>query len=284
MVTARQRRQAVQEVRTAAGLSERRACRFTGFPRATQRYVPQRDDATLRARLQTLAELKPRWGYRRLHWLLLREGWQVNRKRVQRIYREAGLVVRRRSRKRVSLARVLRALPQAPQRRWSMDFMQDTLGNGRVIRLFTVVDDFTRACVLLVVDVALPAARIIRQLDQLRATTALPTTLVCDNGAEFTSQAFDQWAHTRGITLQFIRPGRPVENAYIESFNGRLRDECLNQHWFVSLPDAQQTIEAWRQEYNTGRPHSALAGRTPAEFIADYERANLSPQTHDRYE
>jgi putative transposase len=283
VVTVVQRRHAVQEAMTAAELSERRACRFTGFARSTQRYAPQRDDLALRARLETLAELKPRWGYRRLHWLLTREGWQVNRKRVQRVYRVAGLTVRRRRRKRVSVVRVSRPLPHAPNARWSMDFMQDTLGDGRVIRLFTVVDDFTRACVLLVVDFALPALRVIRELDRVGQTTPLPDTLVCDNGAEFTSQAFDRWAHEHSIALQFIRPGKPVENAYIESFNGRLRDECLNQSWFVSLGDAQRTIEAWRLEYNGARPHSALADRTPAEFIAAYERTNPSPQRQDRY-
>lgn len=277
MVTVVQRRRAVQEAMTAAALSERQACRFTGFARSSQRYAPQRDDAVLRARLETLAELKPRWGYRRLHWLLTREGWQVNRKRVQRVYRLAGLIVRRRRRKRVSVARVPRPLPNVPNARWSMDFMQDTLGDGRVIRLFTVVDDFTRACVLIAVDYALPALRITRELDAVAQTVELPAALVCDNGAEFTSQAFDQWAHERGIVLQFIRPGKPVENAYIESFNGRLRDECLNQSWFVNLRDAQRTIEAWRLEYNGARPHSALADRTPAEFTADYERSNLTP-------
>lgn len=277
MVTVVQRRRAVQEAMTAAELSERQACRFTGFARSSQRYAPQRDDAVLRGRLETLAELKPRWGYRRLHWLLTREGWQVNRKRVQRVYRLAGLIVRRRRRKRVSVARVPRPLPNVPNARWSMDFMQDTLGDGRVIRLFTVVDDFTRACVLIAVDFALPALRVTRELDAVAQTVALPEALVCDNGAEFTSQAFDQWAHERGLVLQFIRPGKPVENAYIESFNGRLRDECLNQSWFVNLADARRTIEAWRLEYNGARPHSSLADRTPAEFTADYERSNLTP-------
>jgi len=266
VVTPEQRRTAVREAQQTAEVSERRACRFTGFARATQRYVPTRDDAPLRARLETLAVLKPRWGYRRLHWLLAREGWHVNHKRVQRVYGAAGLVVRKRRRKRVSVARLERTRPTAPLQRWSMDFVHDTLGDGRAIRVFTVVDDFTRACPLLAVDLALPAARITQRFDQLAITMPLPRTLVCDNGSEFTSQAFDQWAHARGITLQFIRPGKPVENAYAESFNGKLRDECLNESWFVSLADAQRTIEAWRIEYNTARPHSSLGGRTPAEF------------------
>jgi putative transposase len=283
-VTAPARRHAVREVIAAAHIPERRACRFTGFPRSTHRYRPTRDDRALRERLETLAVLKPRWGYRRLHWLLVREGWVVNRKRVQRVYRAAGLHVRRRRRKRVSVARVPRPVPQGPAERWSMDFVHDTLGDGRTIRIFTVVDDFTRACPLIAVDLALPAAHVIARLDALAHTTALPRALVCDNGSEFTSQAFDQWAHARGLKLHFIRPGKPVENAYVESFNGKLRDECLNESWFVTLADAQRTIEAWRRDYNTARPHAALGGRTPAEFAEDLSRGQLHPQPDDRYE
>ena len=265
-MTAPARRHAVREVIAAAQVSERRACRFTGFARSTHRYALRHDDGALRERLETLAVLKPRWGYRRLHWLLGREGWAVNRKRVQRVYQAAGLHVRRRKRKRVSVPRVPRPIPQGPNERWSLDFVHDTLGDGRTIRILTVVDDFTRACPLIAVDVALPAERVIDHLELLGQTAPLPRALVCDNGSEFTSQAFDQWAHTRGLALHFIRPGKPVENAYVESFNGRLRDECLNESWFTSLADAQRTIEAWRIDYNEARPHSGLAGRTPAEF------------------
>lgn len=266
------RRHAVQEAMTAAQLTERRACRFTGLARSTYRYQPTREDATLRARLETLAVLKPRWGYRRLHWLLRREGWAVNRKRVQRVYRAAGLQVRRRKRKRVSVARVPRSRPLGPRQRWSMDFVHDTLGDGRAIRIFTVVDDYTRACPAIAVDFSLAASRITAVLDQLGP---LPPVLVCDNGAEFTSQAFDQWAHARGIALHFIHPGKPVENAYAESFNGKLRDECLNESWFLDLADAQRTIEAWRVEYNTARPHASLDGRTPEEFVEQLNQGEL---------
>jgi len=273
------RRHAVREAMTAAAIPERRACRFTGFARSTQRYQASRDDRRLRERLETLATLKPRWGYRRLHWLLLREGWTVNHKRVQRVYRTAGLHVRRRQRKRVSIARVPRPSPVGPNQRWSMDFVHDTLGDGRTIRIFTVVDDFTRACPALAVDFALPAARITALLDQLALTTPLPPALICDNGSEFTSQAFDQWAHERGIQLHFIRPGKPVENAYAESFNGKLRDECLNESWFINLADAQRTIEAWRIEYNTARPHTSLDGRTPKEFAEELNRRELLTPT-----
>jgi putative transposase len=270
MRTAAQRRTAVRDVIIAASVSERRACRFTGFARSSQRYRPTRDDTALRAQLETLAIQKPRWGYRRLHWLLEREGAHVNRKRAQRVYREAGLNVRRRRRKRVSRARVPRAPLFAPNERWSIDFVHDALGDGRVIRVLTVVDDFTRTCPLIAVDFALPAARVTQLLDGLALTAPLPRAIVCDNGSEFTSQAFGQWAHERGITLHFIRPGKPIENCYVESFNGRLRDECLNESWFVSLTDAQRTIEAWRIQYNESRPHSGLALRTPAEFAETY--------------
>jgi putative transposase len=265
---------------TAAGLSERQACRYTGLPRSTQRYRQQRDDHELRARLETLAILKPRWGYRRLHWLLKREGEQVNRKRVQRVYREAGLQVRRRRRKRVSVTRVPLAVPVRPNQRWSMDFVSDTLGDGRVLRVFTVVDDFTRASPGLLADLSLGAERLTQFLDQC---DPLPLALVCDNGPEFTSQHFDQWAHERGIQLQFIRPGKPVDNAYIESFNGKFRDECLNESWFVNLRDAQRTIEAWRVGYNIARPHSSLANRTPAEFAESHlSTAPSTPNPNDR--
>lgn len=284
MTTVGARRRAVVDVRTAARLSERRACRFLGMPRATQRYVPRRDDGELRTRLETLATLKPRWGYRRLHWLLVREGWSVNHKRVQRVYRAAGLHVRRRRRKRVTRPRVTLPTPQRALERWSMDFVQDTLGTGRVFRALTIVDDCTRYCPAIVVDLGLGGERVIATLEQLRAERGLPATLVCDNGPEFTSQALDQWAYMRGITLQFIRPGKPVENAYIESFNGRLRDECLNENWFATLDDARVTIERWRQEYNAGRPHSSLGDRTPEEFTQALALASSTPNPENRYE
>ena len=276
MVTAAARRRAVTEARTA-GLTERQACRYTGFSRSSQRYLTSRPpQAALCERLLTLATLRPRWGYRRLHWLLRREGWEVNRKRVQRVYQDAGLHVRRRRRKRVSVPRVPRTAPRGPNERWSMDFVSDTVGDGRTFRVFTLVDDFTRASPALLVDVSIGAERITQLLDDL---DVLPHTLVCDNGPEFTSQAFDQWAHRRGVQLQFIRPGKPVENCYVESFNGKLRDECLNETWFVTLRDAQRSIEAWRREYNEQRPHSSLQNRTPAEFAEAYLITSTSHPT-----
>ena len=268
MVTAEHRRTAVTLAMTAADLSERRACRFLGFARSTQRYRARRPARReLRERLQTLAMLRPRWGYRRLHHLLRREGCTHNRKLTQRLYREEGLHVRRRPRKRVAVPRAPLATPTRPNQRWSMDFVGDALGDGRKFRSLTLVDDLTRESPAIEVDVSLPGERVVRVLDRVAEERGgYPEVIVCDNGPEFRSEALDQWAHQHRVHLAFIEPGKPVQNAYIESFNGRFRDECLNENWFVSLADARQTIEAWRVDYNDTRPHSGLADRTPAEF------------------
>ncbi len=268
MVTPAQRRTAVTLAMTTASLSERTACRFTGFARSSQRYQSQRaPDTELRARLEELAARRRRWGYRQLWRLLRREGRVVNRKRVQRVYQEAGLQVRRRKRKRRAVVpRTPRPLPTRPNERWSMDFVRDTWGDGRSFRALTLVDDCTRECPVIEVDVSLSGERVTRVLDRLASTRGLPQTIVCDNGPEFTSAVLDQWAHARGVMLDFIDPGKPVQNAFVESFNGTLRDECLNENWFVSLEDARQTIEAWRVDYETERPHSQLGDLTPREF------------------
>ena len=273
MVTPEQRRTAVTQAMEAAGLSERRACRFTGFARSSQRYATRRaPDTALRERLHTLALLRPRWGYRRLYRLLRREGFTVNRKRVQRVYHDAGLSVRRRPRKRVAVERVPRSMPLGVNIRWSMDFVSDALADGRKFRALSVVDDFSRECPVIAVDRSLPGERVVRELDQVARVRGYPDVIVCDNGPEFRGEAVDQWAHQHGVTLQFIEPGKPVQNCFIESFNGRLRDECLNESWFVSLDDAQQTIEAFRLDYNDARPHSGLAGCTPNEYAQQYEQ------------
>lgn len=268
MVTPSVRRIAVTEARRAAHLSERRACRFTGFPITTQRYRSIRPpEEALRERLTELAEKRPRWGYRRLYILLKREGCERNRKLVQRLYREEGLSVRkRRRRKMVAAMRSPMTLPINPNERWSIDFVRDTLADGRVFRGFTVVDDFTRECPAIEVDHSLPGERVTRTLDRLSKERGLPKTIVCDNGPEFQGQALDFWAHRHGVAISFIQPGKPVQNAFIESFNGKLRDECLNETYFTSLSDAQLTIEAWRKDYNQTRPHSSLGDLTPAEF------------------
>jgi putative transposase len=210
-----------------------------------------------------------RFGYRRLHILLERDGLAVNHKRVHRIYRAAGLQVRRRRRKRLTRAERV-PLPPARHRveRWSMDFTTDTLADGRNFRTLNIVDDFTRECVAIEVDRSLPGLRVTRVLDRLHVAIGLPQVMVVDNGPEFAGRTRDAWAYAHGVTLRFIRPGKPIENAYVERFNGKFRDECLNEHWFVSLVDAKAAIESWRVDYNTVRPHSSLGGRTPDQFAA----------------
>lgn len=282
MVTPTSRRRVVTHLQAAYHVSERRACGATGFARSSQRYQsrrPRRDE--LRARLHTLALLKPRWGYRRLHWLLRREGEAVNRKLVQRLYREEGLAVRKRARKRVSGARGPLLPPTRANERWSMDFVRDTFGDGRAFHALTIVDDFTRESVAIEVDTSLPGERVVRVLERLAGTRGLPRGLprgiVCDNGPEFAGQVLDQWAHRRGVALLCIQPGKPVQNAFAESFNGRLRDECLNATWFWTLAEAQATIEAWRVEFNTARPHSGVASRIPSEFARELWKSNPQP-------
>ena len=268
-MTTRQRRQVVTHLLAAFSASgARRACRLVRLSRSRWQYRSVRgDDAVLRARLRELAAAKPRWGYQQLHVLLRREGRVVNHKKVLRLYREEGLAVtRRRRQKLVAVARVPLPKPSARTERWSMDFVTDALADGRAFRCFTLVDDFTRECPALEIAPSLPAWRVIHVLERVAAERGLPKSIVCDNGPEFRSKTLDQWAYERGVVLQFIRPGKPVENAYCESFNGKLRDECLNANWFTTLSDAQRAIEQWRVEYNTERPHKNLGRRTPAEF------------------
>ena len=273
MVTPGQRRAVITHAQETAALSERRACRFLGVHRSLVRYRSCRPpEAELRGRLKELAERHPSWGSPRLTWLLRREGRVVNHKKVERLYREEGLTVRRRYRKRVARPRIEMPTPRRADEQWSMDFMRDQLAGGRVFRLLTVVDHFTRESPVIEVDLSLPGARVAQVLDRVGGRRGLPRSIRVDNGPEFTGRALDEWAHRRGVKLEFIRPGKPVENAFIESFNGRIRQECLNQHWFLDLDDARRTIEAWRISYNTNRPHSGIGGRTPAEFAKMNQR------------
>lgn len=272
-----QRRTVVAEVKdTAAAGSERRSCRWLGFHRSAVRYVVVRreGEAALRQRLRELAEEKPRWGSPMLIWRLRQEGVTDNHKRIRRLYRLEGLAVRRRAKKKVSHLRVPLATAERPNEQWAMDFVRDTLSDGRAFRALTLVDTCTRECPAIEVDVSLGADRVVAVLERLAITRGLPERIVLDNGPEFQSRALDAWAHQRGVKLDFIRPGKPVENAFIESFNGRLRDECLNQHWFLSLSDARRTIESWRVSYNTARPHRGLAFRTPVQFAEQFEKKN----------
>jgi putative transposase len=274
-----QRRTIVTSVEPTAG-SERRACRWLGLHRTPIRYVPTttRDDATLRRRLRDLAEANPGWGAPLLIDRLRQEGVTDNHKRLRRLYRLEGLIMRRQRRKRVTVPRTPLPPTAAPNELWAMDFVRDTLASGRVFRALTLVDTCTRECLRIEVDVSLSGERVVRVLDQLRVTRGLPARISCDNGPEFRSRALDAWAYEHHVLLHFIQPGKPVQNAYIESFNGRLRDECLNGAWFVSLSDAQDVIEHWRHDYNTTRPHSGLAGRTPLEFARQIKREQRQVQ------
>jgi putative transposase len=276
VVTVEQRRTIVTAINATAG-SERRACRWLGFHRSVMRYVPlDRGDGALRARLRELAQQHPRWGAPMLTWLLRREGVTDNHKRIRRLYRLEGLGVKRQRRKRVAQARIVTPRATAPNEHWAMDFMRDALADGRAFRTLNVVDAFTRECLAVEVDISLPGERVVRVLEQLRVARGLPARITVDNGPEFQSRALDAWAHQHGVHLQFSRPGKPVDNAFIEAFNGRMRDECLNQSWFLSLPDARRTITAWRESYNTARPHRALKGCTPSGY-ADAQLTLVNP-------
>ena len=227
-----------------------------------------RDDAPIRTRLRELAALQRRYGYRRLCVLLRREGMLVNHKCVERIYREERLSVRKRKRKRAAGVRVERRPDAtAPDERWSLDFVSDALCWGRKLRMLTVVDTYTRESLAIEVDTSLSGARVARVLERvIQERGVQPEEIILDNGPELTSEALDQWAYARGVQLRFIQPGRPQQNGYVESFNGKFRDECLNEHWFTTLYDAREKVEAWRVEYNRERPHQSLRYQTPEEF------------------
>jgi putative transposase len=270
VVKAASRREAASYLRQTYGVSERRAGRALGISNSSLRYRSRRPAAEeLRRRLRELAAERPRYGYQRLWALLRREGWEVNHKRVYRLYVEEGLKLRkRRRRSRAQVERVPLSAPTAADERYSMDFMRDTLAAGRVFRTLNIVDDYTRECLAIEVDTSLPGARVVRVLERLAAAGRRPLHIVVDNGPEFISKAVEQWAARSGVNLRFIDPGKPMQNGYIESFNGKFRDECLSQHWFVSLDEARSVSEAWRVDYNERRPHRSLQHQTPAEFAA----------------
>jgi putative transposase len=242
-----------------------------GITRWTNRYRSRRDPQTaLRMRLRELAGSRVRYGYRRLTVLLRREGHKVNAKRVYRLYREEGLQVRTAKRaKRAAQVRVPLAGAARANQRWSMDFVSDRFGDGRWFRILTVVDQYTRECLCAYADRSQTGEKVVAQMKRLVSARGVPESITTDNGSEFAGRAMEVWAYQAGVKLDFIRPGRPVQNGYIESFNGRLRDECLNGEVFFDLADAREKLERWRQDYNRTRPHSALGDRTPHEFAAE---------------
>jgi putative transposase len=265
------------------GYSQRRACGLVGIDPRVYRYRPTRpDDADLRRRLRELAGERRRFGYRRLHLLLQREGVQVNRKKLYRLYKEERLTVRKRGgRKRALGTRAPMAIPQDPNQRWSLDFVSDTLVDGRRFRILCVIDDFSRECLATIADNSISGERVARELDAIAEQRGYPCLVVSDNGTELTSNAMLNWQQERQVEWHYIAPGKPMQNGFVESFNGRLRDECLNEHLFASYRHARDIIEGWRVDYNLNRPHTSLDGLSPHEFATrskqdhNMNRANL---------
>jgi len=257
------------------GLSQRKACTVATCNRKTFRRVLRRtDDAALLQRLQELAAERRRFGYRRLDVMLRRDGIVANHKRIYRVYAEAHLQVRKRLKRRVALGRG--DVPPAvsmPNERWSLDFVHDTLQNARRIRALNIVDDFTREALAIEVDTSISGSRVARVLDRIAEERGLPKTIVMDNGTELTSLAMLAWAANHRVQLHYIAPGKPTQNAFVESFNGKFRDECLNDNVFTSIAEAREVIERWRVDYNECRPHRSLGQMTPSAFAIDQERS-----------
>ena len=286
MVTPAARRSVVIYLQENHQLSERRACDVVGLCRSSCRYQAKpKNDEEIRSRLRELAEQRRKFGAPRLHTMLLREGYQINHKRTERLYREEGLSLRLKKRKkRTSHLRVVLDRAERVNQHWSMDFVSDNLFSGRRFRVLTVVDDFSKECPVLEVDHSLTGQRVARVLDRIALMHDLPKVITVDNGPEFISKALDLWGFENNVKFRFIQPGKPTQNAYIESFNGKFRDECLNEHVFISLEGARKTIEAWRRDYNTNRPHSSLGKMTPEEFSAAFKQAEKTEITNRRVE
>lgn len=285
MVRPRQRRQLVCWAQSSFDLSERRACHAVGAARSSQRYQSTRaPQAPLRGRIRELASVRVRAGYRQIHVMLRREGWRINHKRTYRLYTEEGLTLkpRRPRRHRSASSRVARNHPTTPNEHWSMDFMHDTLSDGRSIRVLTAIDLYSRECLALVADKKFTGGAVAKILSEIGTRRGgLPKTIRVDNGTEFTSKALDHWAYWNALKLDFSRPGKPGDNAFIESFNASVRRECLSQHWFLDLGDAQRTLDAWRKDYNNVRPHSALNNIPPALFRTGGDFISDSSQPRD---
>ena len=247
-------------------MSERKACRLVGQSRSVKRYRSVKCDEKFANKIKKIAHEKRRFGYRRIHMVLKREGLKINHKKVYRIYTELGLKVRKRKHRRKAVGeRKVEALITKPNQRWALDFVSDALSDGRRIRLLPIIDVYTRQCLKLVVNTSLSGKSVIKALEEAMEEFGHPEEIISDNGTEFTSNAVLQWCHQRKQSWKYIAPGKPYQNGSVESFNGKLRDECLNENWFLSLKDAKMLIETWREEYNSERPHSALGGRTPNE-------------------
>ena len=251
-------------------MSERRACRVIGICRSSHRYRSQRrDDRALRMRILEIAETRVRYGYRRVHVVLRREGWRVNHKRTYRIYCEEGLNLRRKRPRRhvTGSRRMARPVAECLNAYWSMDFVIDSLFDGHRFRALTIVDNYSRECLAIEAGQSMTGAEVAAVIERLAKERGAPDRIQCDNESEFISRVLDKWAYENGVTMDFSRPGKPMDNAMIESFNGTFRDECLNVNWFLSMEDAREKIEKWRKDYNEFRPHSSLGDLTPRQFV-----------------
>lgn len=258
-------------------ISQRRVCKLLGLHRSVGRYQSKKKDEPLKESILKHAHARKRFGYRRILILLKAEGLKINHKRVYRIYKELGLKVMKRSgRKKAVGTRGVLDKPTGPNVKWSLDFVSDRLSCGRRIRILTVVDDFTRECIKLTVETSLTGKRVAKELSELICDRGKPKFIRSDHGSEFTSHALLKWRHDQGVNWQYIEPGKPMQNGYIESFNGKFRDECLNEQWFLNLKYAKEQIEKWREDYNEKRPHTSLKGLTPKQFLDSFymEKAN----------
>lgn len=276
-MTASEQRSRIAELQSDFSVSERRACKVTGFFRSTVRYRAKPEtplNKYLRERIRKLAKQRTRWGYRRFHAVLRNEGNAVNRKRIRRIYLQERLQVHMRKRNRLVVIRPAKPLIEPKGEQWAMDFMSVRLMTGKYIRLLTMIDIFTRECLAIEVRRTMPSHFVVSVLNEIFAFKKKPKSIRVDNGPEYRSELLTKWAASNNVELDFIEPGKPHQNGHCESFNGRVRDECLNQHWFQSIAEAQEILDSWRYDYNNLRPHSSLNYMTPAMFQKSLPRVN----------
>lgn len=279
MVSPQAKREVVKHLCEVKKIKPRRACQLVGLQSSTfyYKHYSARDDEPLKVKLKELAQVRVRWGLPRLFVLIRREGFMDNYKRVRRIYNEAGLQIQKRKKKKIkSHLRLVLPEPERPNHIWSIDFVSATLSDQRRFRCFNIVDDFTRENIAIEVDRSLPSEKLVKIFNQIKLLRGLPQMIICDNGPELISQNLEIWAYQNNVQLKFIEPGKPVQNAYIESFNGKFRDECLNQHWFLNLEEARKEIALWRKDYNENRPHRSLKMKTPNQFAKEYKEMLIS--------
>lgn len=279
MVSPQAKREAVDFVMKNKSYSAHRAYKLVGLRSSTYYYkkVNHRDDLKLKEKILAIAQKRIRWGLPRIYEVLRREGIKDNYKRVERLYAQMNLSIRKRPRKKLrDHLRLVLPEPTKPNQIWSMDFVSENLFDQRRFRCFNIVDDFTRENILIYSDRSIKSEKLVQLFNELKKSRGLPEMIVCDNGPEFISQNLDIWAYQNKVELKFIQPGKPTQNAYIESFNGKFRDECLNQHWFLNLEEAKREIEAWRKDYNENRPHSSLKMKTPNEFAKEFIERKLT--------